>query len=548
MNYRQWGCCLYDTGRQCCYRLFVTLLLILAVTACGRRSSQKPPPQVLKWPDVGVTDITTLDPALGPDANELVVERLIFSGLTRLNASLQVEPDAAASWTISPDRRVYTFTLRPGLRYSDGTPVTAADIVASLTRTLDPRLAPAGQEPAGAYLFAYIEGAQAMLSGKTRQVQGIQALNTHMLRITLDRPVPYFLEALANPVAYLVSPQVIARYGEAGWNEHAVGTGPFRISSWQHNVHLELAPNPYYYGPRPQLQKIVIPFVADPHAALLSYRAGRYDLDWNIAPADYLLARGDHAFHQVPMLATDVLVPNTTIPPFNQLAVRLAFAEAINQQVLAHQILADTVFPAQQLLPPAMPGYETDLAPPLSYNPVAAKQLLTTAYPDPATLPPITLSFAADMFPLAEAQALQTMWEQALGVQVQLDPVEPAAYEDELTQHRLQLAMVRYEAAIPDPWAILSQYLRSGAAGNVGQWSNSQFDRLIGQADALPNDNSARLNLYQQAEAVALQNAAVIPLDYPSFTATIAPYVHGLTVSPLGIVAPDWSKVTVGAH
>jgi oligopeptide transport system substrate-binding protein len=531
------------------YRTFVALLLILVLlAACGRKTTQTPSPQVLTWPNVNVTDIATLDPALGPDANELIAERLIYSGLTRLNSALHVEPDAAQSWAVSPDGRVYTFTLRPDLRYSDGTPATASDVAASLTRTLDPRLAPAGQEPAGAQLFAHIEGAQAMLSGKAQQVQGIQALNTRVLRITLDEPVTYLLQALASPIAYIVSPQTIARYGEANWSEHTVGTGPFEISSWQHNVRLEFVPNPYYYGPHPQLRAIVMPFVADPHAALLSYRAGRYDLDWDIAPADYLLAQGDHAFHQVPKLATDVLVPNTTIAPFNQLDVRLAFAEAIDQQALAHDVLNDTVMPARQLLPPALPGYQSQASPPLSYNPVAAKQLLATAYPDATTLPPITLSFAADEFPMQEAQALQAMWQQALGVQVQLNPVEPAAYAQELAQHRLQLAVVRYRAAVPDPWAILARYLRSGAPDNVGQWSDSQFDQLVAQADVLPDSDPARLTLYQQAEAVALQNAAVIPLDYPYFTATIAPYVHGLVVTPLGIMAPDWSKVTVSPH
>jgi len=531
------------------YCVLITLLLLLvSMTACGQGKPRPQPPQVLTWPNVAVTDIATLDPALGPDANELVAERLIFSGLTRLNSALQVEPDAAASWTVSSDGRVYTFTLRTDLRYSDGTPVTAADVVASLTRTLDPRLALPGERPAGAQLFATIEGAQAMLNGQARQVRGIRALGAHTLRITLTAPTPYFLEALANPVAFIVSPQVIARYGEAHWSEHAVGTGPFAIGQWQHNVRLVFVPNPYYYGFRPHLKEIVMPFVADPHAALLSYRAGRYDLTWDIAPADYLLAQGDHAFYQVARLATDVLVPNVTMAPFNQPSVRLAFAEAIDQQVLANDVLANTVLPAQQLLPPAMPGYESQASPPLSYNPVVARQLLTMAYPDPSTLPPIALSFAADAFPMQEAQALQAMWWQALGVRVQLNPVEPGAYQDELAHHRLQLAVVRYRAAVPDPWAILSVYLRTDAAGNVGQWSDSQFDELVAQADTLRADDAERLVLYQQAEAVALQNAAVIPLDYPSFMATVAPYVHGLTVTPLGIMAPDWSAVTVSGH
>ena len=101
---------------------------------------------------------------------------------------------------------------------------------------------------------------------------------------------------------------------------------------------------------------------------------------------------------------------------------------------------------------------------------------------------------------------------------------------------------------LADPWDLLSLSLHSGAAENVGAWTNAQFDQWVDQADVLFNDAAQRTALYQQAEQVALNDAAWIPLDHPKFTAFVAAYVHGLVVTPLGLMAPDWSLVTVGAH
>jgi peptide/nickel transport system substrate-binding protein/oligopeptide transport system substrate-binding protein len=140
------------------------------------------------------------------------------------------------------------------------------------------------------------------------------------------------------------------------------------------------------------------------------------------------------------------------------------------------------------------------------------------------------------------------MWQRVLGVTVNLAPVEPSTYEREFDAGQLQLGVVNWTPDLADPWDLLSLSLRSGAPENVGGWTNQQFDQWVDQADQLFNDSTQRVSLYQQAEQLALSDGAWIPLDHPKFTAFIAPYVHGLVVTPVGLMAPDWSLVTVSAH
>jgi ABC-type oligopeptide transport system substrate-binding subunit len=291
-----------------------------------------------------------------------------------------------------------------------------------------------------------------------------------------------------------------------------------------------------------------MPFVQDTHAAMLAYRAGQYDLTWDIAASDYIQAHTQKNFHEISLLGTDALVPNTTIEPFTHPEVRQAFAEAINVNVLAHQVMGDSVAASTTIVPPGMPGYDSSSIQGLGLNAQQAAQLLQAVYPDVQAMPTVTLTYPTNGLPEAEAQAIQVMWQKVLGVNVVLAPVEPSTYQREFNAGQIQLGVVNWAPEIVDPWDLLSVSLHSGALENAGAWTNTLFDQWVDQADVLFNDSAQRIALYQQAEQLALNDAAWIPLDHPKFTAFIAPYVHGLVVTPVGLMAPDWSQVTVSRH
>ncbi len=536
--------------RQQGRRLFALFLLgvVLLLTACGQNVVPPHQKRVLTWPNVGITDLAQLDPALVGDRNSAQVAQLVFSGLVKLNAQLEVVPDAAYSWQVSPDGKTYTFYLPADLSFADGTSVTAQDVIYSLDRSLQMTSQAIQQGSDGALFYlGHILGAPDVAAGKAETASGLKALDAQTLQIRLDVPVAYFLADLANPVAFIVPRQLIQKYGNR-WVEHALGTGPFVLKRWVHSVRMIFTPNPAYSGDKPVIDELDMPFVENPHAALLAYRAGQYDLVWGLSGPDYPQSRTEKNFHESVLLGTDALVPNTTKEPFNHYEVRQAFALALDVQVLAHQVMGDSVVPSTTIVPAEMPNYTASAVQGLGHDAQRARQLLQAAYPDLSMLPPVTLTYASNTLPQAEAQAMQQMWQAALGIQVNLVAVDPSTYQRELQDGQVQLGVTNWTADLPDPWDVLSLNLQSSGPDNVGGWKNTQFDQFIGQADLLFNDPAQRASLYQQAEQLAVNDGAWIAFDHPKYTAFIAPYVHGLVVTPLGLLAPDWAKVTVSNH
>jgi ABC-type transport system substrate-binding protein len=527
--------------------LFLGLLLV--VSGCNQDSLPQPQKHVLVWPNVGVTDLPQLDPALSSDTNSEQAVKLIFGGLVKLNPQLQVVPDAAYSWQVSPDGKTYTFYLPAQLRFADGAPVTSQDVIYSLDRSLQmTSLAVQAGGEGGLFYLGHILGAADVAAGRASTARGLKAVDAHTLQIQLDAPIAYFLADLAEPQAFIVPRQLIQQYGTQKWIEHAFGTGPFLLGHWTHGVRMTFLPNAFYYEGKPALDELDMPFAQDAHAALLAYRAGQYDLTWDIAAPDYPRAHTEKNFHEIPLLGTDALVPNTTLEPFTHPEVRQAFAEALDVQVLAHQVMGDSVTASTTIVPPGMPGYAASPVQGLGLNAQQARQLVQAVYPDMTAMPAVTLTYPTDGLPQAEAQAIQLMWQQVLGVHVDLAPVEPSTYARQFEAGQLQLGVVNWTPDLADPWDALTMNLHSGAPDNVGGWKSAQFDQWVNQADLLFNDPAQRAALYQQAEQLALSDAAWIPLDHPKFTAFIAPYVHGLVVTPEGLMAPDWSSVSVSAH
>ncbi len=498
--------------------------------------------QVLNFPDVGVTDITSLDPAIGFDMNTSIIMNMLYSGLVRLDDNTEVIPDQA-TWKISPDGKVYTFMLKPNITFSDGTPVTAESYVYTWTRALTPKrasaLALSLEEP--------IVGATAVCKGTARTLSGLKALDAHTLQVTLNSPTPYFLTSLTNPLFFPLNQQVIKLYGDQTWTRHVVhagiGTGPFKVESWQRNVSIQLVPNSYYYGAKTQLQVVNIYFEADPQT--VSYSAGQYDFTWSTSPDDQAAQKNAQGFKQTPLWQTAMLFFDTSSPPFDEVAVRQAFAQAVDRKALLHSVFNDAFVPAPTILPAGIPGYQADY-PGLGYDPNNARAQLSSVYPDPDDVPQITFSYAVSLLPKSVATSLQQMWHDVLGLQVDLNPMEPDAYQQEADNYQIQLGFNLWTAAFPDPHDALATNLLSSSPRNMGQWHNDQFDALVKQAEA--EIGSKRIALYNQAEQLAISEVGVLPLYHPTFAAVIPAWLHGIVLNGNGLYFGDWSKVTILAH
>lgn len=528
------------------------LLLILA--ACGGSASTTPTTsgthplassQVLVFPNVGTQDIGVLDPAQGPDANSAIAVGMIYSGLVKFDQNLEVVPDQASSWTISPDNKTYTFKLKPGIMFSDGTPVTAQTYVYTLTR----QILPVVQGGFAQSFFGIIDGANDVINGKTTVLRGVRALDDSTLQITLTQPAAYFLDLMATSFCFPLNEKVIDRYGQKDWVNHAagngIGTGPFMVKEWDHNVKMVLVPNPHWYGAKTKLTEVDMLFVSDPSTAFKAFQAGQYDFDWNITVQDLAIAKNMPGFTSESQLQTDLLFFNSKMAPFDKPAVRQAFAYATDKATLVNSIFKGAAVAAPTIIPPGMPGYQPGYQG-LPYDKNKALAALESAYPDVSKIPPITFSYPSSQITSFEAQALQQMWQTALGIRVNLLSVELNAYNTETTNRQVQFGFTQWTADFPDPYDWLALNLLSNAAGNDGSWSNAQFDQAVMQAEQATG--GARIQLYNQAEQIAITDVGWLPLDHQTLSAIIPSWVHGVTLNNTGLYFGDWSGVYLLQH
>ena len=531
--------------------LLSSLLIILA--ACGGVTTNTPTAngtpslassQVLTFPNVGTRDIGVLDPALGPDSNSALAVGMIYTGLVKFDKNLNVVPDQA-TWVISPDNKVYTFTLKQGIAFSDGTPITAQSYVYTLTRALLPEV----KSPIALFFLGPILGSDDVSNGKTKTLAGVKAIDNNTLQITLKQPTAYFLQIMADSIAFPLNQTVINQFGQTDWVNHAagngIGTGPFIVKEWDHNTKMVFVPNPHWYAAKTKLTEVDMLFVNDQSTAFKAYQAGQYNFVWNIAPQDMASAKGMAGFVSESLLQTDLLFFSNKMAPFNNAAVRQAFAYATDKEVLATAIFKGSAIPAPTIIPPGMPGYQPNYQG-LAYDKSKALAALQSAYPDVSKIPPITFSFPNSQVSESEAAALQQMWQTALGIQVKLLPVELNAYNTETANHQVQFGFTQWSADFPDPYDWLTLNLFSTASNNSGDWNNPQFDQIVIQAEQMSGD--MRIQLYNQAEQIAISDVGWLPLDHQSMAAVIPSWVQGVSLNNTGLYFGDWSNVYLEQH
>lgn len=500
---------------------------------------------ILRISDEGENDLPSIDPPSpnAGDAQSNLVEGLIFGGLVRIDDKLHIQPNAASSWQISNGGKTYTFTLRKGLKFGDGTPISADDVVWSFNRAFSPDFASGAAD----YYLGHIVGGSDVTNKKAKTVKGIKAISSDKVQITLDQPEAVILYQLAYSVADIVPRHLIEKYSKT-WTEHAVGIGPFTVKQWKHGQEIDLAPNPYYWRGQPKLKGVIVEFVQSADTAYNLYRTKAVDVMGAIHFPNNRLGevKSTPDFHEVAQLFTEYLTPNEHKAPFNNVLVRRAFSYAFDRAALA-RVLNNRVLPASGILPPGMPGFNPQLKGQV-FNPTLAKQLLAQAgYPGGKGLPKITLSVdGGDPDGPTKANLLREYWKQVLGVDVSTPTIEHGAYNDALTARNYQIAFIAWGADYPDPQNFLSLQLQSGTGNNNGDYRNPTFDRLTMQADIMPVNSRERYELYRKAEQIAVNDAAWIVLDWAKADVLIRPSVHGLIVNALGLTAPNWATVTVG--
>ncbi len=256
----------------------------------------------------GISDLGTFDPALLASASDNIVIQDVFTGLVQLDTNLLVKCQMCSSYSVASDNVTWTFKLKSGLMFSDGTPITSADVVYSITRALSP----ATQSPLGLYYLNIIQGASAFNAGTAKTLTGVSAPDPSTVVIVARKPAAYFLQTLTYPTSYVVEQSVIKKWGTA-WTDHLAdnggqgGDGPWKVLEYTHNKQVVVVPNPNYYGPKPQLAKVVYPFFKSADTTYQVYQVN--GIDATGVPSTHVATdRLRTDYHATPQLADLLLL------------------------------------------------------------------------------------------------------------------------------------------------------------------------------------------------------------------------------------------------
>ncbi|MBI4186787.1 MAG: peptide ABC transporter substrate-binding protein [Chloroflexi bacterium] len=489
--------------------LTILMALMLLLVGCAKQ----PPAGGGELVRLG-DEPSTLDPHLTSDVDSAVIVVEVFGGLVTLDTNLKVVPDLAEKWSISSDRKTYTFTLRRDAKFHNGKAVTANDVKWSLERAADPKTL---STTVDTYL-GDIVGVRAKLAGESQEVSGVRVIDDRTIEITIDAPKTYFLAKLTYPTAFVLDRDNVEASTE--WFKQPNGTGPFKLKEYLPGelIILERFPD-YHLGPaRLDTVKFFLgggtPMVMYENDEIQITGVGLADLDRVRDPSSPLSKELHTA---TPGFQTSYLGMNVSRPPFDDIKVRQALSYAINKDVVASTVLAGRVKPAYTILPPGFPGYSADLTG-LRYDPEKARKLLAESKygADPARLPRITLTVPGALGTAVglDLEAILAMWRDNLGIQVDVQQVEFATFLRDLDARRLQMYAIAWVADYPDPQNFLDLLFHSQSINNQTGYSNPEVDRLLEAARTEP-DETARFQLYRQAEQIILEDAPWVLLWHP---------------------------------
>jgi oligopeptide transport system substrate-binding protein len=523
----------YLSCRRWVCLLIAVPLLVFLVAGCGQRETRVEVgdrEQILYKGNGG--EPQELDPYVVTGVSEYHIIMSLLEGLvTEDPHDLHPVPGMAERWDVSPDGKVYTFHLRKNAKWSNGDPVTARDFLNSYKRMLTPSLA-----SEYSYMHFVVKNAQAYNEGKITDFDqiGYKVLDDYTFQVTLDNSTPYFLSLLLHHSWYPVHVPTIRKYGDpyqrgSKWTRAGrfVGNGSFVLAKWRVNDVIVVKKSPTYWDrDRVRLNEIHFMPIESDETEERAFRAGQLHVTETLplTKIDFYRKNYPDLLRIEPYLGTYFYDINVTKPPLNDKRVRRALALTIDRGSLVKNVLRGGQLPAFCLTPPGTAGYTCRTQ---SHEDVAeAKRLLAEAgYPDGKDFPTIELLYNTLEAHRIIAETIQQMWKKNLGIEVRLVNQEWKVYLDSQRTLNYQISRASWIGDYADPNTFLDMWVTGGGNNRTG-WSNPEYDRLIAEA-ARTTDPQQRLEVFQKAEAILLDELPMIPIYFYTHVHARRPEVNG---------------------
>lgn len=470
----------------------------------------------------------TLDPQRANIVPDQVVINDLFQGLIGVDASGALFPAAAKSWDVSEDGFTWVFHLRSGLKWSDGTSVTAHDFDAGIHRFYAPETA----SPSAGYAYM-IKNARAINAGSVPiDDLGVQALDDETLEIVLERPTPLFSRVLSSVWFFPVPRHVIAQVGK-DWlrAEHFVSNGPFTLKEWSPNDKIVLVKNPHFIlADTVHLQSVTYHPAEDTESSLKRFRAGELDFVAGMPShkIDFLRETLSAETRIGPRPANNFIVFNTKVAPFTDVRVRLALSLAIDRKIYTQKVLRKGEVPAYTIVPSTVESY---ISAPMSFHDeditsrqARARGLLAEAGYDKSNPLRFELRVRGSPDRKRGAVVVQSMWR-AIGVQASILSTDLKVHYTDLNQGNFQAADAGFVSGV-GPDLFLEEFISTNLQGNYSNYDNPEYDAIM-KAALQVADVTERHRQMAVAEQLMLKDHPVAPINFSVTGNLVATYLNG---------------------
>jgi peptide/nickel transport system substrate-binding protein len=482
-----------------------------------------------------------LEPGNITDGNSVIAQNQIYNRLLEFKpGTTELAPALATEWSVSADGKTWTFRLRQGVKFHDGTPFNAEAVKFNVERWWDANH-PNGYRNAGKIYEIWEQLFGGFKGSPTSLLKQIVVVDPYTIQFVLNQPFSAFPQAIGSGFFGIASPTAIrqagANYGKPG--SAITGTGAFVFKEWRTGDRIVLAKNPNYWrSGLPKINQLVLRFISDPAARLAQLRAGQLDFTVELTPDQKPEIESDANLTALsrPSFNVGYLALNPSYKPLSDQRVRQAIAHAINRPAIVQAFWGNGGIHDAHFTPPTLAWSQDQTLTPYSYDPQQAKQLLAAAgYPNGFELElwymPVSRPYFPDPKPIAEAFAADLT---AVGIRVTLKTKDWAAYlSDRRKPPGYQAFMMGWTADYGDPDSFYYAHFGPGATDDIGNWKNERVVQLLNQARATV-DQVGRAKLYSEVDRILHQEVLRLPIVHSQPLVAQRKTLEGWVPSPLG--------------